>query len=120
MIYGKKRLSDSVSRAGSKPQSIGTLVDQIISRFGLASDYYGWRIVSQWPEIVGEHYARRSRAFRFDSGTVYVAVPDASWRQMMSMDTPKILEIIHRLPYGSAVKQLRLVWGDRSSKEGTC
>lgn len=115
---GRKSAVRSSSRTSSKPQEIGTLVDHVISRLGLARNYYGWMIVSRWPEIVGEHYARKSEAIRFDDGTLVVAVPDAAWRQMMAMDTPKILEIIHRLPHGQVIQQIRLVWGNRGTKEG--
>ena len=70
-------------------------------------------MVSKWPKIVGEHYSRRSRAFRFADGVLYVAVEDAAWRQQMAMDTEKILKIIHAYPNGRVVKSLRLVRGEK-------
>jgi predicted nucleic acid-binding Zn ribbon protein len=88
-------------------------VDHLITSLGLAQRYYGWLMVSKWPEIVGEYYALKSRAFRFDEGTLYVAVEDSSWRQQMAMDTEKILNIIHNCPHGQVVKDLRLVMGDK-------
>ena len=113
MFESRKSAFDNAPRHASRPQPIGTLVDQIMTRLGLGKNYFGWRIVSQWPEIVGEYYSRKTEAFRFDDGTLYVAVPDAAWRQMLAMDTPKILAMIHRLPYGKAVTDIRLVWHKR-------
>jgi len=91
------------------------IVDSVVGSLGLTQNYYGWLVVSQWPEIVGEHYARKSQALRFADGVLFIAVPDASWRQMMAMDTDKILSIIRSYPYGSVIRELRLVWG----KKGT-
>jgi hypothetical protein len=89
------------------------IVDQIVGSLGLTQRYYGWLMVSQWPEIVGEFYALKSRAFRFDDGVLYVAVEDASWRQQLALDTRKILDIIHSFPHGDVVTDLRLVMGEK-------
>jgi len=103
-------------RLRNKPAPVAGIVDRVIGSLGLAQGYYGWLIVSQWPEIVGEYYADRSRAFRFDDGELQVAVEDPVWRQQMAMDTEKILEIIHARPYGRVVKKLRLVRGEKGTR----
>lgn len=100
-------------RASSRPAPAAGIVDHIVTSLGLAQKYYGWLIVSKWPEIVGEYYALKSRAIRFDEGTLYVAVEDSSWRQQMAMDTEKILQIIHTFPHGQVVESLRLVMGEK-------
>ena len=100
-------------RMSSRPTPINGIVERLISSFGLTERYHGWLMVSRWAEIVGEYYARKSRAFRYDDGVLYVAVEDPSWRQMMALDTEKILKIIHACPHGRAVKTLRLVHGEK-------
>ena len=97
----------------NRPIIMSGIVERIIASLGLKRDYYGWQIVSRWPEIVGEHYARKSRALRFDQGVLFVAVSDASWRQQLAMDSEKILRLIHGCPHGDVVKQLRLVHGEK-------
>ena len=92
------------------------IVDSIVGSLGLAQRYYGWMMVSQWPEIVGEYYALKTRAFRFDEGVLYVAVEDASWRQQLALDTRKILDIIHSFPHGDVVTDLRLVMGEKRTR----
>jgi hypothetical protein len=92
------------------------IVDRIIGSLGLTRQYYGWQMVSQWPEIVGEFYALKTRAFRFDDGILYVAVEDASWRQQLSLDTRKILDLIHSFPHGDVVTDLRLVMGEKGTR----
>lgn len=108
-MYSNNRFS----RSRVKPQPVGGILDKLVASLGLSQNYYGWQIVSLWPEIVGEHYARKSRAVKFAEGVLYVAVEDASWRQMMAMDTEKILGIIRSYPHGRVIKQLRLVWGEK-------
>jgi hypothetical protein len=103
-------------RMSSKPSPIGGIVDRIIGSLGLTERYHGWLMVSRWAEIVGEYYARKSRAFRFDDGTLYVAVEDPMWRQMMALDTEKILKIIHAYPHGRVVKSLHLVHGEKGTR----
>ena len=105
--------SEPTARMKAQPAAMAGIVDRIISSMGLSRGYYGWLIVSRWSEIVGEHYARHSRAIRFDDGVLHVAVENASWRQQMSLDTENILQIIHSYPYGRVVKSLRLVRGER-------
>jgi len=104
---------EPTNRNRKSPAPIAGIVDGIVASLGLTRQYHGWLMVSKWPEIVGEHYARRSRAFRFTDGVLYVAVEDAAWRQQMAMDTEKILKIIHAYPNGRVVKSLRLVRGEK-------
>jgi hypothetical protein len=104
------------SRMSSRPASIDGIVDRIIASLGLTERYHVWLMVSRWDEIVGEYYARKSRAFRFDDGTLYVAVEDPMWRQMMALDTEKILQIIHAYPHGRVVKSLHLVHGEKGTR----
>ena len=101
-------------RRRAKPAAIAGVVDQLVQSLGLTRQYHGWLMVSRWPEIVGSHYARKSRAIRFEDGTLYVAV--ARWRQQMALDTEKILDIIHSYPHGGVVKRLRLVWGEKGTR----
>ncbi len=102
-------------RSRVKPVAVAGVVSQVIDSLGLTRNYYGWLIVSKWSEIVGEHYARKSRAFRFEDGVIHVAVEDASWRQMMALDSEKILNIIRSQSHGRVVKELRLVAGKKGN-----
>ncbi|MFZ5980060.1 MAG: DUF721 domain-containing protein [Candidatus Zixiibacteriota bacterium] len=97
------------------PVIISGVVESVIKSLGLTHKYNGWLTVNRWPEIVGEHIARISRAVRFEDGILYVAVPDASWRQNLAMEIDNILEKIRQYPYGRVVKQIRLVRGEKGN-----
>jgi predicted nucleic acid-binding Zn ribbon protein len=96
-----------------QPKPIGGVIDRVVQSLGISRSYYGWMVVWQWPEIVGEQIAARAKATRFEDGVVYVVVPDASWRHHLSLETEAILKKIHSLSYGRSVSQLRLVSGEK-------
>ncbi len=54
----------NMSKSRSKPVEIVGIMENLVRSLGLQRNYYGWLVVSQWPEIVGEHYARNSKFIR--------------------------------------------------------
>lgn len=50
------------------------------------------QILREWPEIVGEGLASRSRPDRYSKGTVWVAVQGSAWAQELRMRKDMILE----------------------------
>ena len=105
--------ADKKYRSRTYPQPISGVLNSVIGSLGITKSYQGWLVVTQWPEIVGEHIARISRAFRYEDGTVFVAVDDASWRQTLAMEIENILKKIHERPFGRVIKQVRLVKGQK-------
>ena len=102
-------LKSDNKRSKSNPRRIDGMVDRVLDSLGLAERHHGWSMVEKWPDVVGEHYARHSEAFRYAEGTLFVSVEDSSWRQTMSMDLENILKKIHSYPHGRVVKQIHLV-----------
>ena len=96
------------NRPTRPPQAISGLIDKVIGSMAQARAVNGCRIIGEWPQIVGETLAQRSKAVRFEDGVLYIAVPDATWRQEMSMNMDEILRKIQQYPYGAVVKRLRL------------
>ncbi|UCD93672.1 MAG: DUF721 domain-containing protein [Candidatus Zixiibacteriota bacterium] len=94
---------------GKDAVKLGSLVDKLLAGFGLAHQLGGWRAVARWPEIVGEKNAGVSRAVRFSDDTLLVSVPDPVWRQQLSLTVDDILEKIHALPGGRAVKRIHFI-----------
>jgi predicted nucleic acid-binding Zn ribbon protein len=88
---------------------LGSLIESLLSRLGLAHSVGGWNIVNRWPEIVGDKIAAKSKAVRFENDTLMVSVPDSSWRQELLLSTDKILSKIHTVPGGRAVKKIHFV-----------
>lgn len=88
---------------------LGPLLDNILGRMGLGYTLGGWKIVAAWPEIVGDKIADVSKALRYENDTLLVSVPDAAWRQELLLNNDVILEKIHTVPGGRAVKRIHFV-----------
>ena len=93
------------------PRPIGGILDSVVRNLGISRSFYGWQVVSRWPEIVGESIAHKAEAIRFDEGTLFVAVPDAAWRHQLQMQGEDILRRIHEHPRGTVIRELRFVAG---------
>ena len=83
-------------------------MSNLMASWGLTASYQGWRVVRAWPEIVGSLIAERAVAEHFADGVLYVAVEKDIWRQELQMQREEILRKIHSLPYGRAIKDIRL------------
>lgn len=90
------------------PARLSGLIDKIISSLGLAHQYHGWRVVSQWPQIVGPDISAVARADRFKEGVLTVIVEKDVWRQELEMQLDLILEKIWSRPGGRAVQKIIL------------
>jgi len=97
--------------ASTEPQKISGVLNDLLGRLNIARKYKGWSIVSDWPKIVGESIAAQAEAVKFDEGVLFVAVRNDAWRQELSLQKETILKKIKGLPYGSAIKQIRLIRG---------
>jgi predicted nucleic acid-binding Zn ribbon protein len=105
------------NRSFGRPEPINGVVERLFGSLGYLNRYHGWQVVAHWPEIVGEHYARHCRAFKFDDGTVYVAVKEDGWRQRLSLESEMIVEKIRGYAFGRSVRKLRLVREEKGSVE---
>lgn len=95
------------------PGPILGVVDRLVKALGISRVYNGWQAVTQWDQIVGEKIASVAKAIRFEDGVLYVAVEEAAWRQEISMRKNEILDEIHSKSWGKAVRQIRLLRGQK-------
>ena len=98
-----------------KVQPISGVLGRAMRGLGLSRKFDGWQVVTNWAEIVGEQIADKAKAVRYDDGTLYVSVPDDVWRQQLSMELETILKDVRALPFGRAVKQIRLQRGSKGN-----
>lgn len=100
----------------SSPKPIAGAIGRVLSGLGLKRRFDGWMAVQEWPQIVGEAIAEHAQAIRWDDGVLFVAVPDDTWRQQLSMQLEGILQKLHLQPYGRAVKKIRLEKGNKRNR----
>ena len=98
--------------AESKPSQLGEVIESLVTSLGQAGQFYGWRIVVRWPEIVGPEIAEVARAVRFSEGILTVVVEKDVWRQELEMQLDRILAKIKSHPGGRVVEKIVLKAGN--------
>ncbi len=88
-------------------------MNSVVSSMGIKASYEAARVIDAWPEIVGADIAARAVADRVVDGVLFVCVEKDVWRQQLHMQREEILHKIHRLPYGRAISEIRLVGGKK-------
>jgi hypothetical protein len=68
-----------------------------------------WRIGEVWPAALGERIGSRAIPLRLTRGELLVSVPDAVWRQELSLLAPEIVARLNERLGSPVVQRLRLV-----------
>ncbi len=84
----------------------------------LESKLEGYRIWTLWDEIVGEQIAGRAQPDRLRNRILFIRVSSSTWIQQLQILKPTLLEKIHQIVKGGAIKDIRFSLGEvtRSSK----
>jgi hypothetical protein len=68
-----------------------------------------WRISEAWPQALGEGIGSRAVPLRLTRGELLVSVPDAVWRQELSLLAPEIVARLNEALGAAVVQRLKLV-----------
>src|SRR4029450_6940464 len=90
-------------------RAVRDLLPNLLERFGLAEGVAGWRAVHEWPEVVGERVARRTKATRFDQGVLLVEVDGSAWLQELGFLKRELISQLNRHLGSNQVRQLHFV-----------
>ncbi len=107
------QFDSSASSKFKRPKEFSGVLGRVLRSLGLTSKYNGWLVVTRWKEIVGPAVSSKAKAVGYEDDCIFVAVPDAAWRQELAMRQEELLEKIRNLPYGRSIKQIRLVQGTK-------
>lgn len=113
MTADNQRYDPSRQWSSRRPKQFSGILGRVIASLGLSNNYDGWQVVTHFAEIVGSPIADKATAVGYEDGCLFVAVPDAVWRQEIAMRHDELLKKVHNLPYGRAVRQIRLVQGTK-------
>lgn len=72
-------------------KKVGQMLPAAIGREEVLRAARAYKVLKNWPKIVGEAMAARSVPDRFDRGTVWVAVEGSAWAQELRMQKDHIL-----------------------------
>ena len=74
-----------------------------------------WRIGEVWPAALGERIGSRATPLRLTRGELLVSVPDAVWRQELSLLAPEIVARLNERLAAPVVQRIRLVGASGSA-----
>ncbi len=82
------------------PQSLGSILKELIEATGLKPELERKSIESVWPEIVGPHIAAYCKDVKVKGSTLHVTVTSASLKEdlsyMRDLLVPKLNEYAHQ------------------------
>lgn len=76
------------------PRRAGELAEALLERCGALREVRARRLVIDWPEIVGERIAARTRPGAIARGVLWIEVANAAWLQELSLLKDELLERI--------------------------
>lgn len=65
-------------RAGGGIARLDAVVPRVLKRLGLAEELDRWRVVNDWPTLVGESLARHTEAVRIDGDVLVVEAENSA------------------------------------------
>ncbi len=81
-------------RHAGRPEQIGEVLDQLLSRLGVARPLDVAVLVDSWADLAGEPWASRSRPVGLDDGELVVEVVDATAASLLKYQSS---ELVRRL-----------------------
>lgn len=73
-------------------RKVGQMLSPALGREEVMRASRAFKVLREWPQIVGEAMAQRSFPDRFDRGTVWVAVEGSAWAQELRMQKDQIIQ----------------------------
>ncbi len=87
------------SDRGSGPIKIGDVVGSILDKHGVREQVRRMEVLDLWPEVVGEHVARVTRARGVSEATLFVEVRTSAWLMELNMIKGEFLARVNeRIP----------------------
>jgi predicted nucleic acid-binding Zn ribbon protein len=85
-----------VKRGGTgRPELLRDALKRQIDRLGIARKLAGGRVLASFDEWVGPQIAARAKPESLMEGTLTLVVPDAAWRQELTMQKVQLIERIN-------------------------
>ncbi len=98
-------------------KEIGPLVEHILRRNKLWQGYLQYRLLQQWPDLVGATIAEISRADSISNGILYVKVKDSVWSYHLSLMKPQFIDKLNKQAGSRLIKDIYFQIGSLEKKD---
>lgn len=88
-------------------QTLGQVLDNLISELGWTTKLRQYSIVELWPEIVGTRIADIAHVEKIDQGILVISVTAAPWRAELTFRKKEILQRVHEALGEATIRDIR-------------
>jgi predicted nucleic acid-binding Zn ribbon protein len=81
-----------LTRGNAAP--IGSVIDNLISKWGIKKPLKRAEVITAWPEIVGDRIANETKADRIRNTILFVTCASPMWAQELGLLKPTIIKKI--------------------------
>jgi predicted nucleic acid-binding Zn ribbon protein len=90
-------------------EAIGDILARLLQRLGLDKEVKGWRVMEDWPLLVGPRISSHTRCVGFRDGTLRVEVDGSAWRHELGFIERDLVYRINRHLGAELIRELRFV-----------
>ena len=90
-------------------EKLGNTLQTLLQDLGIENKIKQYRIINQWPEIVGEQVARHTQAEKIRDNILYVKVKSMTWRTELLFQKPHILNRISEQVGRDLIRDIRFL-----------
>jgi len=98
-------------------ERIGSLVEAMFVRLGIAEKVKRAEVVADWGRLVGPRIAEVAQAVGVKGGTLFVAVESAAWRNELSLMRPKLLAKLNAGRREGRIERIVFLQSERRNPE---
>ena len=92
----------------NKPQSLKTLLSDLIESKGWSDKIDEGRLPDIWDEVVGEHIAKATKVRKFENGVLFVSTDSSTWRSEIKLMAPMLIEKLNEKIGKNLIKELKV------------
>ena len=92
---------------GRRPKRVGNLINDIITRRGIAAEQSNQVLQSAWDAAVGMNLANQTRIGSLRRGVLEIVVDNSSLLQLVSFDQDRLLEQLNQQLRKAEIKRLQ-------------
>ena len=100
----------------SRPELLKTALERQIRRMGVTRRLEGGTAMARWADVVGPQIAARSEPVSFNRGTLTVAVPEAAWRQELTLEKERLTARLNQALGKNVVRDIYFVAAARNQR----
>lgn len=90
-------------------EPVARVMSRMLRDLGLEQDVLGWRVVKEWPELVGSPVADHTRAVAYRDGAVQVEVEGSAWMHELGYLKRDLIKKINEQLGSAYVRDVRFV-----------